>query len=195
MENRIRKHDRNEKNASPKMALISASPSQRPRSFSNHSELLSLALSLQCHPHIFKASARPSPHRGTVFLTPDVKMRILGSSPERLHAFCSSPPRAFGVFPAYVHILFSIFVRVGLATASLYRSPPFGLAPLLPTPSSQFNLSAIERLQALFVSHARLWHPPHPRLLPHLDLRLRHPRPTPVLTLPPSSPSTMPSAS
>jgi len=37
--------------------------------------------------------------------------------------------------------------------------------------------------------------PPRPRLLPHLDLRSRRPRSTPVLTLPPSPPSKMTSSS
>ena len=55
--------------------------------------------------------------------------------------------------------------------------------------------SAIERLQASLVSHSRLRHRPRPRLPPHLDLNSRRPRPTPVLTLPPSSLSTMSSTS
>ena len=87
---------------------------------------------------------------------------------ERLQAFFVAPT-GLRYFPA--------FVRAGLATATLHRSPPFGLAPLLTTPISCFNLSAIERLQALLVSHSRLRHPPHPRLPPHLNLRSRRPRP------------------
>ena len=70
----------------------------------------------------------------------------------------------------------------------------FRSCPLSPTRSSQFDLSAIERLQAWLVSHGLPRHLPRPRLLPHLDFLSHRPRPTPVLTLPPSSPSTMSSA-
>jgi len=57
---------------------------------------------------------------------------VRSSASQRSSAFKhrSSPTNVSGIFPAFVHILVSVFVRVGLATASLHRSPPFGLAPL-----------------------------------------------------------------
>jgi len=131
------------------------------------------------------------PHRGALFL---VKRRSLA---RRLSA--SKP---LFVAPTGLRYLPRLrpHLRLDLHPRRAHYGFPspvasFRFCPLLSKRTSQFNLSTIERLQASLVSHARLRHLPRPRLLPHLDLLSRCPWPTPVLTLPPSSPSTMSSAS
>jgi len=58
-----------------------------------------------------------------------------GSSPERLQALFIAPTSLRHI-PRIFQTLVSIFIRIGLTTASLHRSPPFGLTPQLPTPNS-----------------------------------------------------------
>ena len=128
------------------------------------------------------------PHRGTLFL---VKRRSLA---RRLSA-----PRPLFVAPTGLWQLPRLRPnpRLDLSSASgSLRLPftPFGLAhyyPRLVRSSTSQRSSAFRHR----VSHTHLRNPSCPCLLPHLDLRSRCPRPTPVSTLPPSSPSTMPSAS
>ena len=81
-------------------------------------------------------------------------------------------------------------LRVAVATrGTIFASPSHH-------PRSSSNLSELLSLtpssrRPSSYLHARLRHPSCPRLLSHLDLHSRRLRPTPVLTLPPSSPSTM----
>ena len=92
------------------------------------------------------------------------------------------------------HTLVSIFIRVGLATTSLHRSPPFGLAHYYP----RQNRSSTSQRSSAFRNRSS---PMHAfgiflALVSFLiSIFFRAVRIHPVLTLPPSSPSTMPSAS
>ena len=70
---------------------------------------------------------------------------VFGSSPERLQAFVRRP-NGPSASPAFILTLVSIFIRVGIATASLHRPPPFGLAHYFPR---QIRSSTSQRSSAL----------------------------------------------